>query len=336
MLADESLGSTTAVGRSGRERLAVVIVSANSAGWLRPCLTSVFERSGGIELDVVVVASGCTDETIPLVEREFPEARTISCPNRGFAFANNRALETIDAEWILFLNPDTEILEGTLERLVDALRTRPTVGLAGVRQVTAEGSLFPTIRRFPHAVRSAFEALGSERLPVRASWLGERELDLDVYARDVACDWTTGSFMLVRSDVIRSVGVLDERFFLYSEETDFALRVTQAGWEVRHVPVLTILHHAKKAGWNARLDAQAAFAKRQYIEKHFSPVHRVLALGALVLGYGLRSVYWGFEPAGRASARAALATLVGRRPPPFGPPPPTALTRASLPSGPPE
>lgn len=303
----------------------MVIVSANSASWLRPCLTTVFERAGGVDLDVVVVASGCTDETVSLVESEFPQARTISCPNRGFAFANNRALQTVDADWVLFLNPDTEILDGSFADLIDRVDTRSTVGLVGVRQLTADGRVFPTIRRFPNAVRSLFEALGSERFPFRASWLGERELDLRVYEEDVPCDWTSGSFMLIRWSALQSAGFMDERFFLYFEETDLCFRIKQAGWDIRHVPYLTILHHADKAGWNARLDAQAAFAKRQYFEKHFSPAHRLSAIAALALGHALRSVVGGGDPGRRESSRAALTTLLGLRPPPFGEPPSVAL-----------
>ena len=192
-------------------RVAAIIVSANSAGWLRPCLTTLYERAGDVELDVVVVAAGCTDETVSLVAEEFPAARTIECPNRGFGYANNRGLRTVRSDWVLFLNPDTEILEGTFGELVRALEARPTVGLAGVRQVTADGELFPTIRRFPSVRRSFFEALGSERYPLRASWLGERELDLTRYDREVECDWTTGSFMLARLEALQGAGFFDER-----------------------------------------------------------------------------------------------------------------------------
>jgi GT2 family glycosyltransferase len=309
--------------------LAIIIVSANSADWLRPCLTTVYERAGDVDLDVVVVASGCTDETVSLVEREFPLARTICCPNRGFAYANNRALSTVDADWTLFLNPDTEVLEGTLEELLAVIGPRRSVGLVGVRQVTADRELFPTIRRFPNAVRTLFEALGSERFPFRASWLGERELDLSVYDRDVACDWTSGSFMLVRSEALQSAGFMDERFFLYCEETDLCLRIKQAGWDIRHVPDLTILHHANKAGTNPRLDAQAAFAKRQYFVKNLSSVHRMAATAALLLGYTIRSLRWSADDGARRSSRAALMTLLGVEPPPFGDPPGVAYDSQS-------
>ncbi len=87
---------------------------------------------------------------------------------------------TTDARYVLFLNPDTEILEGTFEDLVKALDERPDVGLGGVRQVDAAGTLAPTIRRFPNALRTFGEAIGSEQLPFRANWLGERELRMDL------------------------------------------------------------------------------------------------------------------------------------------------------------
>jgi N-acetylglucosaminyl-diphospho-decaprenol L-rhamnosyltransferase len=311
--------------RRRRQRVAVIVVSANSSGWLHACLTTLYEHAGEVDLDVVVVASGCTDETVELVETEFPRARTISCKNRGFAYANNQALRTVDADWVLLLNPDTEILEGSLGELIDRLESRPSVGLVGVRQLSPDGNVFPTIRRFPNAVRALFEGLGAEQWPVRASWLGERELDPEVYERDVPCDWTTGSFMLLRSSALQSVGFLDERFFLYCEETDLCLRVIKAGWEVRHLPYLTILHHADKEFANTRLQAQAAFAKRQYFEKNLPGVHSLAATGALALGYALRSVVGGHSPGRRENSRVALATLLGFRPPPFGPPPAVAV-----------
>ena len=307
-------------------RLSVIIVSANSASWLRPCLTTLFARAGEIDLDVVVVAAGCTDDTVALVEREFPRARTISCENLGFAHANNCGLRTVDADWVLFLNPDTAILDGALADLVERLESHPTVGLVGVRQITSEGRVSHTIRRFPNASRTFFEALGSEHFPFRASWLGERELDLRAYDREVSCDWTSGSFMLARWEALQSAGFMDERFFLYCEETDLCLRIKQAGWEIRHLPYITIQHEETKRDWNPRLDAQAAYSKRQYFRKHLSPAHRLAATAGLVLGYSLRSAFGRGGPARRESARVALATLFGRQPPPFGPPPEVAVT----------
>lgn len=309
--------------------LAIIIVSTNEARWLRPCLTSVFAHTGTTTLDVVVADNESTDGTRELVEREFPTARVVTCENKGFAHANNRAALTTDSRYVLFLNPDTEILEGTFEELVNAVDARPTVGLAGVKQVDAEGRLAPTTRRFPNAFRALGEALASERLPRRGTWLGERELRMELYEKEHACDWTSGSFMLARREALDSAGLMDERFFIYSEEPDLSLRMKRAGWQTRHLPLMTIVHHAGKAGISDRMLAQDAFARLQYARKHLSPSHRAAYAGALALRYLLRAAPLGAKTVDRErrreANRRALRTLLGREPPPFGEPPAQAL-----------
>jgi N-acetylglucosaminyl-diphospho-decaprenol L-rhamnosyltransferase len=309
--------------------LAVIIVSTNEASWLSPCLASVFARAGDIRLDVVVADNESTDGTRELVEAEFPAARVVTCENRGFAHANNRAYQTCDARYALFLNPDTEILSGTFAELVRLVDERPAVGLAGVRQVTADGTLFPTMRRFPNALRALGEAIGSDRFAASVPWLGERVPVSSAYDRETVCDWTSGSFMLLRREALESAGLMDERFFIYSEEPDLALRIRRAGWETRHLPQMTILHHARKAGINPRVDAQDAFARRQYAQKHFTRVHRAAYLTATASRYALRFAAAGLwresRDARRAAAKRALRTLLGFEAPPYMSPPPRAL-----------
>lgn len=309
--------------------VAIIIVSTNEARFLGPCLQTVFEHGGGASLDVVVADNGSTDGTPDLVSARFPEARIVQCVNRGFGHANNRGYETTSAPYVLFLNPDTEVLEGTFADLVAELEARPDVGVIGARQVTADGELFPTIRRFPTPMRFVGEALASERFPFRPSWLGERELDMTRYDVETECDWVSGSFMLVRREALEAAGVFDERFFVYSEEVDLCRRIKIAGWRVVHLPSMTILHHADKAGFSERAWAQAAYARRQYVLKNLHGAGRLTALGAMGLRYGIRAVAPGRDRetarARRTAARAAFSTLVGRRTSPFGAPPPQAL-----------
>ena len=290
--------------------LAIITISTNEAHWLSACLSSVYAHQGAATLDVIVADNESTDGTRELVESEFPKARVITCVNRGFSHANNRALMAADARYLLFLNPDTEILDGSFGELVQALDERPGVGLAGVRQVTPDGSLFPTVRRFPSPTRALFEALGSERLPFRASWLGERELRLERYESELQCDWTSGSFMIARKEALVSAGAMDERFFIYSEEPDLCLRIKKAGWDVRHLPTMTILHHAGKAGLNPRMLAQETYARRQYAMKHFSTLRRVAFTAAIGLGLVLRLVT-SRDAARRSAYTRALGTLMG-------------------------
>ncbi len=309
--------------------LAIVIVSTNEAHWLGPCLSTVYARAGKASLDVVVVDNESSDGTRELVNSKFPQARVVASANHGFGHGNNRGLETTSARYVLFLNPDTEILAGTFGELVDMLDDRPEIGLAGVRQLTPDGELFPTIRRFPSAARAFGEALASERWPVSPTWAGERVLDMQLYERECECDWTSGSFMLARREALLSAGFLDERFFIYAEEPDLCLRMKRAGWSVRHLPDMTIIHHACKGGVRPRMIAQDAFARRQYAQKHFARLHRTLYLGAIgarhVIRASIASVMGSDAAVHREAAQRAVKTLVGRAEPPFGAPPPTAL-----------
>lgn len=304
--------------------LAVIIVTHNSAGWLRPCLSSVYARAGGMRLDVVVVDNESSDGSTELVERDFPHVRVLTSANRGFAHGNNRGLETVTAPFVLLLNPDTEIVNGTLEELVNLMEANPALGLAGCRHLSPSGAVQPTIRRFPTITRCLFEALGSERYPLRASWLGERELDPAAYERETRCDWVAGSFMLARREAITGAGGLDERYFLYCEEPDLCLRLKRDGWEVRYVPTMTVFHAGHGSGErSARLVAQEAYAQRQYTFKNVTGINRYLLLSALVLGHARRSAIANItrDPTlrrvRRAGSWAALLALLGLTPPPF-------------------
>ena len=308
--------------------LAIIIISTNEAHWLRPCLSSVLEHVGSASVDVIVVDNKSTDDTRALVESSFPEVRVVRSDNGGFGYANNRGWESADARYALFLNPDTEIVEGTFGQLVQALDARPDVGVLGVRQLTPDGRLTPSMRRFPNAGRTLGEAFGSEHWPVHPAWSGERVLDMAAYDREQECDWSVGAFMLARREALLSAGVMDERFFLQCEEADLCLRIKRAGWLVLHSPLMTIIHHEGKAGRNPRMAAQYVYACRQYARKHFSPGHRAIYLSCLGLREAFRAVLPDSgpdRPGRRLAACHALRTLMGASGPPFCKPPQAAL-----------
>ena len=135
--------------------------------------------------------------------------------------------------------------------------------------------------------------------------------------------------MLARREALESAGFLDERFFIYSEETDLCLRIKGAGWEIRTFPYMTILHHAGKAGFNPRMASQEAYARRQYLSKHYGLLRRATRISALYVRHGLRAIGPGRDrdlAGGRQrAARAALRVLTGLEEPPFGDPPSQAL-----------
>ena len=280
--------------------------------------------AGDTSTQWLVVDSGSTDHTPEAIEREFPDVAVERRPNIGFAAANNLALESARGRYVLLLNPDMEIASGTLAELVAALDARPEVGAASVVQQWPDGGLQPTIRGFPSPWRQFGEALWLSRLPALRH-LQEEERRPECYATERSVDWLVGGFLLVRSEAVAEVGGLDERFFLFSEETDWCLRLRAAGWDVRHLPTMRVIHHT---GRSARPDlfAQSSFSKLLYARKHFSVLGRVAFRAALILRHAVRVA--SMAPLARARAglrqrvaaeRLALLVVLGLAPPPFRP-----------------
>lgn len=299
--------------------LAIVVTAMNEARWLKALLPTVASAHGDCAFEVVVADVESTDETEDIVAK-FDFARLVRIRNRGFSHANNAAVATTDARYVLYLNADTEIVDGTFADMIAAMDARPEVGLAGVRQLTAGGQIYPTMRRFVSPGRRLAEALASEHF---APGLGQRVLDMSLYERETSCDWTIGSFMFVRREALESAGWLDERFFFTAEEQDFCLRIRQAGWDIRHLLDMTIMHHGGKRSADPRFAQQYAYAEMQYAAKHFGVLRLRAFQAALAVNHTIRLA--AVTPARRQAARAALAATLGQVGSPFMPAPGTAL-----------
>ena len=169
------------------------------------------------------------------------------------------------------------------------------------------------MRRFPSVARALAEALPVERMPLARRFFGERVLDPADYERVVECDWTSGSAMFARAAAIEAIGGFDERFFLFSEETDLCWRVRRDGWRIVHLPEVTIRHHEQEHGANPRLWAQSAYARLQFARKNLR--HPRAYRAALALRYVARSGLYslpgrGFDADRRDASRAALAAVL--------------------------
>jgi hypothetical protein len=289
-----------------------IIVSHNSREWLDAALSSLAEHTREVSLAAVVVDNG-DDGAGEWAASRYPFVRAIHCENRGFGHANNRGLEVADARFVLFLNPDTEFVTGEVDALVAAMERMPDVGLAGIRQVNGDDALAPSMRRFPSVSRAFAEALPVERVPLVRRVLGERVLDPHDYERIIECDWTSGSAMFARRAAIDEVGGFDERFFLFSEETDLCWRIRWDGWRIVHIPDVTIRHYEQGHGSNSRLWAQLAYARLQFARKNLR--HPRAYRAALALRYGTRTGLYSLpgrrsDAARRDASRAALTAVL--------------------------
>jgi GT2 family glycosyltransferase/peptidoglycan/xylan/chitin deacetylase (PgdA/CDA1 family) len=306
-----------------RPDLSVVVVTHNGREMALKTLESAFAARGWIEVEWFVVDAGSEDGTTEAIEARFPEVRVLRRGNHGFAASNNVALELARGRYTLLLNPDVEFAAGNLAELVAAMDARPSCGLASVPQTDADGELQASLRRFPSPARALGEALFSSYWPLGRN-LQEPVVTTDGrYQRAGHADWMTGAFLIARAEAVAAVGPMDERFFLYSEETDWALRFKRAGWEVEHLPVVTVVHHCG-GGSDGALKPQLTHSRILFARKHHGRPAAATMRAALVLGHALRlaaCALFFLSPSRRRRAAdelAALRVALGA-PPPLGP-----------------
>ena len=223
----------------------VIVTSAGGRELLHECLASLERHPlrAGPSL-TWVIDNASHDGTVEMVRSEFPSVRLVELDsNTGFCVANNVALRQVRAPYALVLNPDTEVGEGVLDHVLRTIEERPDVGMVGCRLVMRDGTFdhaakrsFPT----PLGALAHFLRVGrSERAPrwlqqYRAPELGEHDQG--------PVDSLNGAFMLVRSEALREVGLLDERYWLYMDDLDWCFRFHRKGWGVWYDGRVSVLH----------------------------------------------------------------------------------------------
>lgn len=233
-------------------RLLVSIVAWKGADLTIDCLRSIEPELASVPgTRVIVVDNASPDGSADRVEQAIAThgwggwATLMRAPgNDGFAAGNNIAIramlaEQTPADYLLLLNPDTIVRPGALRILLDFVAARPTVGIAGGRSEDLDATPQMCCFRFPNAVN---EVLGYIGLGVLDRLFHRHLTRLGIPEQPIEVDWVSGAFMLVRKAVIDDIGLMDEAYFLYFEETDFARRAQLAGWRCWHVPQSRVVH----------------------------------------------------------------------------------------------
>jgi GT2 family glycosyltransferase len=233
------------LGEPADRDLSIVIVSYNVRERLRACLRSILASEGLGSYEIFVVDNVSVDGSADMVAVEFPSVRLIrSARNGGFSYGNNLALRQARGQRILLLNPDTELLPSALAEMVAYLDAHPEAAAVGPKLVRADGSLDMACRRsFPTPEVAFYRLSGLSRLFPRSPRFGRYNLSYVDPDQELEVDALTGAFMLVRRTAVEQAGLLDERFFMYAEDLDWAYRMKECGWSIRYNPRVTVLHH---------------------------------------------------------------------------------------------
>lgn len=264
-------------------RLSVIIVSWNTRELLRACLQKLQPEVQNIDSEVFLIDNASADGSADMVQNEFPWVHLIrNNDNAGFAKANNQALKQAQGEYVLLLNPDTEVYAGAIETLMQFLDRHPRAGIVAPQLLNSDGSIQRSCRQFPTFWGMSYELAGLSRLFPKVQKFREyKMLDFDhTIEREV--DQPEGACLLLRRQVIQEVGVLDEGFFMLFEEVDWCYRIKQAGWQIWFTPSARVLHHYGQSikQVKARMILSSHRGMYRYWRKHHRGAHWYLDVPA--------------------------------------------------------
>jgi hypothetical protein len=303
-----------------RPDVSIAIVNYNTRDLLRRCLATIAESATARDYEIIVVDNASSDGTRELLAAEHPEVRLLANPeNVGYSRAVNQAIRAASGRYVLILNPDIEVLPGSIDALARHLDESAKTGIAGGKLLNSDGSLQYSCRTF-----YTFSTLLHRRTPVGRFFPNSRVvrehlmMDWDHDSeRDV--DWMLGACLMVRAEAIEDVGLMDERFFMYFEDVDWCYRMKQHGWRVVYVPEARMrhLHRRESAAGglvNARLIAHLNSMFR-FFDKWNTLLyrlrrHRSLARSATRLAVDVAAVNAAFVVA--FVARSTLGSVLRR------------------------
>ena len=283
--------------------IGIVIVNWNTCDFLGRCLETVFASQGDFTYRVLVVDNASEDGSVEMVKPAFPHAEVlVNAANIGYPRANNVGLRHLgfrgvgdvaaDApRYALLLNPDTELPPDAIYQMMRFMDLRPDTGAAGPKLILMDGSLDKACRRgFPTPMVSFYRYSGLMELFPRNRHFGRYNMTFADENEDLEVDSVMGAYMQVRKETIEKVGLLDETFFMYGEDLDWAYRIKQAGYKIWYHPQV-VVHHVKRAASRQSKRAQLEFWRSMLIfyRKHYRqstilPVHLMVLTALLMKG----------------------------------------------------
>jgi GT2 family glycosyltransferase len=261
-------------------KLSIIIVSYNTKELLSNCLESILRYPPEGEFEVVVVDNGSSDGSTEAVRKRFPQVRVISNrENAGFSAANNQGIRRSTGAYVLLLNSDTEMLEGTLQAMLAFMDMNLQTAAVGCQLVLPDGTAQP----FSHGKDPSLLYLVHRivRMLLKREYMhdwGDNELS------KVETDWVSGACMMLRREAVDSVGYLDENIFMYFEDNDWCHRARSKGWRVRFLPRVRVVHLGGRSLASDDPARKADYYRSliYFYGKHYSVVSQILLRGLLL------------------------------------------------------
>lgn len=245
--------------------LSVAIVSWNTRNLLDNCLQSIYDTTKGIDFEVIVVDNASSDGTPEMVRDKYPQVSLVANrENAGFAKANNQAYQMSSSRFFMLLNPDTIVHSG-LQGAVEFLDQNLEAGVVGCKSLNTDGSVqISWNKHYPGLFYELLPQRLKDHLRTRCA-----ESDAD---KIFEAAWVGGVCLTARREAIKQVGLLDESYYIYTEETDWCRRFSKSGWSVMHAPCVTLTHYGGQSTGQMRPQMRVELAKSKVrFMKKFRP-----------------------------------------------------------------
>ncbi len=269
--------------------LSIIIVNYNVKEFLLNLLDSIKQASKNISTEIIVIDNNSDDDSVQLLKNKYPSVITIeNKTNVGFGAANNQGLEICKGKYILLINPDTLVREGTFEKMINFLGENKDIGLAGCKVLNPDGSLQLACRRsFPKPWVSLTKVTGLSSLFPKSKLFAKYNLTYLDENKSYEVDAVSGSFMMLRRETYEKVGGFDTDFFMYGEDLDLCYRVQKNGYKVFYVSETEIIHYKGESTKRSKIDETKIFydAMHLFVKKHFSSsflVEAILQFGIII------------------------------------------------------
>ena len=241
--------------------LSILIVNWNVKDLLSDCLRSIFEHTNNLNFEVIVVDNNSPDqaEVNKMMRENFPQVKYIpNHKNLGFAKANNQAMVLAQGQFILLMNPDTELRENSLLRVVNFVKENEEIGICGCKILNSDHTIQPSVRSFPTLASQVLIMLKLHHFLAGQKVLRQYFLKDFDYNKPQEVDQVRGAFFLIRKKVIDKIGLLDDGYWIWFEEVDYCRRAKDVSWQVFYLPTAEVFHH-----WGQ------SFQKQERIKKQF-------------------------------------------------------------------
>ncbi|MEK7572915.1 MAG: glycosyltransferase family 2 protein [Patescibacteria group bacterium] len=253
--------------------LSIVICNYNTQEILQNTLSSIYKFTRNINFEIIVVDDGSTDNSVGMVKKYFPYVRIIkNYMNLGYSKSANKGTKISRGRYVLHLNSDVVFTKKTsLEKILEFMNKSPHIGISGCKIITNNGDLdLPCRHSIPSLLNSFFQMFSMYRLFPKIKSTNYYMTYFPV--NQITKVGGLGAFMIIRKDVIRKIGYLDERFFIYCEDTDYCIRTIKAGWDIYYYPKIAVKHMQGGTTNQLKMKSLLLFHKSilLYYKKHFS------------------------------------------------------------------